>query len=75
MHDTLKTSALFSVSLGCMLCLGRSNYFRFNHPEEAQQIKSQAGDQKTVDTRSHDLLKLGTVEHCSFFSPNSPSFP
>lgn len=25
--------------LGCMLCLGRSNYFRFNHPQEAKKIK------------------------------------
>ncbi|XP_076109688.1 uncharacterized protein LOC143078681 isoform X7 [Mytilus galloprovincialis] len=24
---------------GCMLCLGRSNYFRFNHPQEAKKIK------------------------------------
>jgi len=24
---------------GCMLCLGRSNYFRFNHPREARHIK------------------------------------
>ncbi|XP_062570439.1 titin homolog isoform X3 [Saccostrea cucullata] len=24
---------------GCMLCLGRSNYFRFNHPKEAKKIK------------------------------------
>ena len=25
--------------VGCMLCLGRSNYFRFNHPKEAKKIK------------------------------------
>ncbi|XP_046572110.1 uncharacterized protein LOC124280256 isoform X2 [Haliotis rubra] len=24
---------------GSMICLGRSNYFRFNHPEEAQKMK------------------------------------
>lgn len=28
-----------SLFLGCMLCLGRSNYFRFNHPKEAKKIK------------------------------------
>ncbi|XP_076060048.1 uncharacterized protein LOC143036506 isoform X4 [Oratosquilla oratoria] len=25
---------------GCMICLGRSNYFRFNHPQEAQLMKA-----------------------------------
>lgn len=24
---------------GCMICLGKSNYFRFNHPREAKKIK------------------------------------
>ncbi|XP_058962801.2 kinesin-like protein KIF16B isoform X1 [Pocillopora verrucosa] len=24
---------------GCMICLGKSNYFRFNHPREAKRIK------------------------------------
>ncbi|XP_053408390.1 pleckstrin homology-like domain family B member 1 isoform X3 [Mercenaria mercenaria] len=24
---------------GCMICLGRSNYFRFNHPREARKMK------------------------------------
>ncbi|XP_078380781.1 uncharacterized protein LOC144663646 isoform X2 [Oculina patagonica] len=24
---------------GCMICLGKSNYFRFNHPKEAKKIK------------------------------------
>ncbi|XP_069115660.1 pleckstrin homology-like domain family B member 2 isoform X3 [Argopecten irradians] len=27
------------LSQGCMVCLGRSNYFRFNHPKEAKKIK------------------------------------
>ena len=34
----LMTSLSFSIS-GCMLCLGRSNYFRFNHPREARKMK------------------------------------
>ena len=25
--------------IGCMLCLGRTNYFRFNHPEQAMKLK------------------------------------
>lgn len=28
------------LSQGCMICIGRSNYFRFNHPVEARLIKS-----------------------------------
>ncbi|XP_077564333.1 LOW QUALITY PROTEIN: uncharacterized protein LOC144179768 [Haemaphysalis longicornis] len=27
---------------GCMICIGRSNFFRFNHPEEAQSLKKEA---------------------------------
>ena len=34
---TLSGSVFFS---GCMICLGRSNYFRFNHPQEAALIRS-----------------------------------
>lgn len=26
---------------GCMICLGRNNYFRFNHPREAAMMKEQ----------------------------------
>lgn len=31
--------AFRSVS-GSMICVGRSNYFRFNHPEEAERMKT-----------------------------------
>lgn len=31
---------LIYILTGCMLCLGRSNYFRFNHPQEAKYMKS-----------------------------------
>lgn len=27
--------------LGSMVCIGQNNYFRFNHPKEAAQIKEQ----------------------------------
>lgn len=30
---------VFSKFLGCMVCLGKSNYFRFNHPKEAKRIR------------------------------------
>ncbi|XP_048773623.2 uncharacterized protein LOC125678885 isoform X4 [Ostrea edulis] len=34
-----KSKKTLSSKTGCMLCLGRSNYFRFNHPKEAKKIK------------------------------------
>ncbi len=30
---------VLSYFVGCMICLGKSNYFRFNHPKEAKKIK------------------------------------
>ncbi|XP_068238737.1 pleckstrin homology-like domain family B member 1 isoform X2 [Palaemon carinicauda] len=38
--DGLKITAPTRLTQGCMICLGRSNYFRFNHPEEAQLMKA-----------------------------------
>ncbi|XP_069745585.1 pleckstrin homology-like domain family B member 1 isoform X2 [Narcine bancroftii] len=32
---------------GCILCLGQSNYFRFNHPLEAKRIKNMKPDSET----------------------------
>ena len=32
---------LIVVVLGSMICIGQNNYFRFNHPKEAAQIKEQ----------------------------------
>ena len=34
----LKLTIMICVSvIGCMVCLGRSNYFRFNHPQDAKR--------------------------------------
>ncbi|XP_055500703.1 pleckstrin homology-like domain family B member 2 isoform X4 [Leucoraja erinacea] len=33
---------------GCILCLGQSNYFRFNHPVEAKRIKDMKPDGEAV---------------------------
>ncbi|XP_013410434.1 pleckstrin homology-like domain family B member 2 isoform X4 [Lingula anatina] len=38
--DGLKVNRPTILSQGCMLCLGRSNYFRFNHPQEAIRMKN-----------------------------------
>ena len=36
---TLCLVTKLSYFLGCMICLGKSNYFRFNNPREAKRIK------------------------------------
>ncbi|KAM8903858.1 LOW QUALITY PROTEIN: pleckstrin homology-like domain family B member 1 [Spinachia spinachia] len=38
--DGLQVSQPVRLSQGCMLCLGQSSFFRFNHPEEAVRMKS-----------------------------------
>ncbi|XP_042881409.1 pleckstrin homology-like domain family B member 1 isoform X3 [Penaeus japonicus] len=38
--DGLKITTPTRLTQGCMICLGRSNYFRFNHPQEAQLMRS-----------------------------------
>uniref|UniRef100_A0A3P8V0Z5 Pleckstrin homology-like domain family B member 1 n=1 Tax=Cynoglossus semilaevis TaxID=244447 RepID=A0A3P8V0Z5_CYNSE len=38
--DGLQVTRPVRLSQGCMLCFGQSNFFRFNHPEEAFRMKS-----------------------------------
>lgn len=38
--DGLKVTTPTRLTQGCMLCIGRSNYLRFNHPAEARLMKS-----------------------------------
>ncbi|PSN35499.1 hypothetical protein C0J52_25377 [Blattella germanica] len=38
--DGLKVTIPTRLTQGCMLCIGRSNYLRFNHPAEARLMKS-----------------------------------
>ncbi|PNF31831.1 hypothetical protein B7P43_G09261, partial [Cryptotermes secundus] len=38
--DGLKVTSATRLTQGCMLCVGRSNYLRFNHPAEARLMKS-----------------------------------
>uniref|UniRef100_A0A3B4WBW0 Pleckstrin homology-like domain family B member 1 n=1 Tax=Seriola lalandi dorsalis TaxID=1841481 RepID=A0A3B4WBW0_SERLL len=52
--DGLQVTQPVRLSQGCMLCFGQSNFFRFNHPEEAFRMKSmmpQAGSVSTGDYR------------------------
>ncbi|XP_062907325.1 pleckstrin homology-like domain family B member 2 isoform X5 [Mobula hypostoma] len=41
---------LIPINEGCILCLGQSNYFRFNHPVEAKRIKDMKPDSETLST-------------------------
>ncbi|XP_047191810.1 pleckstrin homology-like domain family B member 1 isoform X15 [Scophthalmus maximus] len=52
--DGLQATQPVRLSQGCMLCFGQSNFFRFNHPEEAFRMKSmmpQGGSVSTGDYR------------------------
>ncbi|XP_072557783.1 pleckstrin homology-like domain family B member 1 isoform X6 [Paramormyrops kingsleyae] len=42
--DGLVTYTPVRLSQGCMVCLGQSSFFRFNHPEEADRMKSMIPD-------------------------------
>ena len=37
---SLNSFCSFRSISGSMICVGRSNYFRFNHPEEAERMKT-----------------------------------
>uniref|UniRef100_A0A668U9H5 Pleckstrin homology-like domain family B member 1 n=2 Tax=Oreochromis aureus TaxID=47969 RepID=A0A668U9H5_OREAU len=38
--DGVRLTKPYRLTQGCMLCFGQSAFFRFNHPEEAQRMKS-----------------------------------
>ncbi|KAL1124614.1 hypothetical protein AAG570_001238, partial [Ranatra chinensis] len=44
--DGVNVTAPTRLTQGCILGLGHSNYFRFNHPVEARLIKSSLPDPK-----------------------------
>ncbi|XP_028820960.1 pleckstrin homology-like domain family B member 1 isoform X15 [Denticeps clupeoides] len=48
--DGVPTTKPVRLSQGCMLCLGQSSFFRFNHPEEAFMMKSMLPDSGSTDT-------------------------
>ncbi|XP_063752156.1 pleckstrin homology-like domain family B member 1 isoform X10 [Eleginops maclovinus] len=70
--DGLSITKPFRLTQGCMLCFGQSVYFRFNHPEEAQRMKSMlpGGSQGLNTTRTHstDSHSVLNGNHLSFSS-------
>ena len=75
---SIKIKSVFAVTgfneyflfTGCMLCLGRSNYFRFNHPQEAKKIKDALPNCR-ISCTPMDFLQgmliccLGIMTECS----------
>ncbi|KAF7205838.1 pleckstrin homology-like domain family B member 1 isoform X3 [Nothobranchius furzeri] len=51
--DGLPITKPYRLTQGCMLCFGQSAFFRFNHPEEAQRMKSMlpGGSLRTNSTK------------------------
>ncbi|XP_067896229.1 pleckstrin homology-like domain family B member 1 isoform X2 [Heterodontus francisci] len=46
--DGLPVKEPTQLTQGCILCLGQSNYFRFNHPVEARRIKNMKTDSEIL---------------------------
>ena len=46
-----------------MICIGRSNYFRFNHPEEAERMKT------ILPPHSSRISSAPMTTAASLFSP------
>ncbi|XP_016532501.1 pleckstrin homology-like domain family B member 1 isoform X7 [Poecilia formosa] len=72
--DGLPVTKPYRLTQGCMLCFGQSAFFRFNHPEEAQRMKSMlpAGSLRvnTVKPLPSDPRSISNGNHKSF-SDNS----
>ncbi|XP_078283056.1 pleckstrin homology-like domain family B member 1 isoform X5 [Rhinoraja longicauda] len=66
--DGVRVNRPTRLSQGCMLCLGQSTFFRFNHPAEAHRMKSMmSGNQNSTLNygRSPDPASLVNGNHQS----------
>ncbi|XP_051895828.1 pleckstrin homology-like domain family B member 1 isoform X2 [Pristis pectinata] len=64
--DGIQVKQPTRLTQGCMLCLGQSTFFRFNHPAEAHRMKSMmSGNQNAAVTygRSSDPASLVNGNH------------
>ncbi|XP_027886249.1 pleckstrin homology-like domain family B member 1 isoform X8 [Xiphophorus couchianus] len=72
--DGLPITKPYRLTQGCMLCFGQSAFFRFNHPEEAQRMKSMlpAGSLRvnTVKPLPSDPRNISNGNHKSFSDNN-----
>ena len=51
MEHLMNESYNYYMCTGCMLCIGQSHYFRFNHPVEAYRLK------KNLSSNYHEVPK------------------
>ena len=58
-------NAVFFDNSGCMLCLGRANYFRFNHPTQALKLK-ESFDGATSSEKLPEMPGSHTKSHSKF---------
>ncbi|XP_032432627.1 pleckstrin homology-like domain family B member 1 isoform X7 [Xiphophorus hellerii] len=76
--DGLPVTKPYRLTQGCMLCFGQSAFFRFNHPEEAQRMKSMlpAGSLRvnTVKPLPSDPRNISNGNHKSFSDNNDAKF-
>ncbi|KAL4608627.1 pleckstrin homology-like domain family B member 1 [Arapaima gigas] len=74
--DGLPVTKPVQLSQGCMLCLGQSAFFRFNHPEEAFRMKSMMPGASQVPSggfRTHsDAESLVNGNHHTGLPDSSP---
>uniref|UniRef100_A0A8D3B270 Pleckstrin homology-like domain family B member 1 n=1 Tax=Scophthalmus maximus TaxID=52904 RepID=A0A8D3B270_SCOMX len=70
--DGLQATQPVRLSQGCMLCFGQSNFFRFNHPEEAFRMKSMMPQGGSVSTGDY---RICTGTSCSLVNGNHQARP
>uniref|UniRef100_A0A3B4VHM1 Pleckstrin homology-like domain family B member 1 n=1 Tax=Seriola dumerili TaxID=41447 RepID=A0A3B4VHM1_SERDU len=70
--DGLQVTQPVRLSQGCMLCFGQSNFFRFNHPEEAFRMKSMMPQAGSVSTGDYRILVNGNHQASPAQSPPAP---
>ncbi|XP_067137985.1 pleckstrin homology-like domain family B member 1 isoform X2 [Centruroides vittatus] len=63
--DGIKADSPVRLTQGCMLCFGRSNHFRFNHPQQAKQIKKILPNGDISVVPAVQLRDIGEIQELS----------
>ncbi|XP_069750842.1 pleckstrin homology-like domain family B member 1 isoform X16 [Narcine bancroftii] len=72
--DGVQVSQPTRLTQGCMLCLGQSAFFRFNHPAEAHRMKSMmSGNQNSAVAYGHSSDPASLVNGNHQTPPNEAS--
>ncbi|XP_051782463.1 pleckstrin homology-like domain family B member 2 isoform X2 [Erpetoichthys calabaricus] len=77
MLDGVPVTKPTQLTQGYTLCLGKSYYFRFNHPEEASRIKNMLPHRSQITSLSptQDFLRFNNDTGPSLYSSGSSSKP